>query len=398
MSKLTSIAMLSVHTCPVAALGGKKTGGMNVYIRDLARQLGKRKIKVDIYTRCESKDAHETHRLGQNVRVIHIPAGPQKPTDPHKLFPHLDDFYRLTFSHVTKANKQYQLIHSHYWLSGVVGLKLSKKLNIPLIHTFHTLQLVKQLYSPSITPQPQRSKSETQIANHATSILGFTPDEKQHLIKYYQANSKTISLIPPGINLNRFKPIPKAQAKAKIGLNPKKRLLLFVGRPDPIKNLDTLLLALSKIPSKQLKNTCLAIIGNKHTQQLAKKLKISHLTTFLGSQDQRVLPYYYSASQMTIIPSSHESFGLVALESMACATPVIASNTGGLKHLVKHNQTGILVPPHKPQPLSQAIQKLLSDPKLHQKLSQNALKHAQNYSWSKITPKILKLYQSLPKS
>ncbi len=426
-SNIKSICLLSVHTCPVAALGGKKTGGMNVYIRDLARELGARGIKVDIFTRCESKDATEVSRLGPNVQVIHIPSGPSKTLDPINIYPHLKEFTRNVLAYQEKTKHRYDLIHSHYWLSGLVALSLRNSWHIPILQTFHTLFKVKQLFSP-IYPANQRAtlsgaiyqpksdinpnelairpNAEEKLIVKVNHILAFTPDEKHHLVKLYAASPQKISLIPPGIDIHRFHPIHKTQAQTKIGLKTNHRLLLFVGRLDPIKNLETLLTAIAQPTlqgsSLQGDKLCLAVIGGEKDDKyfikiknLSQKLKLQHFTTFFGSRDQRVLPYYYSAAEMTIIPSSYESFGLVALESMACATPVIASKVGGLKYLITDHQTGLLIPPVNPHALSQAVGKLLTHPTLHHKLSQAAHRQAQKYSWSQITPQILKLYSQI---
>ena len=401
---LSSVCMLSVHTCPIAALGGKKTGGMNVYIRDLARELGNRNIHVDIFTRCEAKDTAEVKRLGPNVNVIHIPSGPAKALDPINIYPHLDEFTANVLVYAEKNQVKYDLIHAHYWLSGLVGLKLKQQWHIPLLQTFHTLGKVKETFLPNHQEPLTRLASEKTLVQTVDHILAFTPEEQQHLVSLYSTLPKKISLIPPGIDTNRFKPIPQAEAKAHLGISKDQQLLLFVGRLDPIKGIETLLQALALLENAcDCHEVCLAIIGGDEApndyegkvKQLAKDLGIHNITTFLGSREQKVLPYYYSAADMTIVPSSHESFGLVALESMACGTPVVASKVGGLQYLIKDHQTGLLVESQQPKALMEAIHSLITDPTLAEKLGQSAHLHAQNYSWKIITPQILSLYNSL---
>lgn len=393
MNQLKSLAILSIHTCPYAALGGKKTGGMNVYIRELARHLGNLGVSVDIFTRCEAPHASHTRHLGPNVNVIHVPSGPAKTLDPINIYPHLDEFTANVLAYQKKHKQAYGLIHAHYWLSGLVALSLKDYWHIPVLQTFHTLAKVKEKFIPIQEPST-RHQAEIDLVKKVDHILGFTPDDRDYLIDLYRAKPNKITLIPPGIDTTKFKPIPQALAKQHLGIAATDRLLLFVGRLDPIKGLATLLKALATLDNT-LSRTCLAIIGGEQ-EALAKKFKVSHITVFLGSRDQRVLPYYYSAAEMTIIPSSHESFGIVALESMACATPVIASNVGGLQYLIKHGTTGLLVPANSPQPLADAISALLHSREIRQDLGHAAHLAAQNYSWMKITPQILKLYTKLP--
>ncbi|KKS52122.1 MAG: hypothetical protein UV19_C0024G0008, partial [Parcubacteria group bacterium GW2011_GWA2_42_28] len=326
--------ILSVHTCPVAALGGKKTGGMNVYVRDLARELGHKGIKVDIFTRCESLNSPEVRRLGQNVNVIHIPSGPSKTLTPMAIFSNLSEFTANVMDFKRRHQTRYDLIHAHYWLSGLVGLKLKIAWKIPLIQTFHTLGLVKQRFLPGLTEPPTRIAAEKQLVRMGNLILAFTADEVGHLQNLYGASLKKITVIPPGVDVNRFRPVTARIAKDKIGISPKpkQRMILFVGRLDPVKRVEVLLSAFKQIADKTIE---LVIIGGESGDEnlgrlklLPENLKIGGRVSFLGQRDQIILPFYYSAAELVIVPSSYESFGLVALESMACGTPVVASKVG----------------------------------------------------------------------
>ncbi len=397
--KINSVAMLSVHTCPVAALGGKKTGGMNVYVRDLARELGRKGIKVDIFTRCESLDAPEVARLGPNVNVIHIPSGPAKTLAPIEIFPFLDEFTANVISYQRQHQARYDLIHAHYWLSGLVGLKLKTAWKIQLVQTFHTLGLVKQRFMPGLTEPPARITVENLLVSRVDRILAFTADEVGHLHNLYAADSGKISVIPPGVDLNRFRPIAVNRAKAKIGIPSGRRLILFVGRLDPIKRVEVLLKAFSRINRRRIH---LLIVGGEsdddnftRLKSQAKKLGIADHVSFLGQRDQKILPAYYSAAEMTVVPSSYESFGLVALESMACGTPVVASSVGGLTVLNASGQTGFSIPPNQIKPLAKAISLLLQNRKLRLEMGRAARQTGLKYAWSKIIPQILACYQTL---
>lgn len=397
--KINSVAMLSVHTCPVAALGGKKTGGMNVYVRDLARELGRKGIKVDIFTRCESLDAPEVARLGPNVNVIHIPSGPAKTLAPIEIFPFLDEFTANVISYQRQHQARYDLIHAHYWLSGLVGLKLKTAWKIQLVQTFHTLGLVKQRFMPGLTEPPARITVENLLVSRVDRILAFTADEVGHLHNLYAADSGKISVIPPGVDLNRFHPIAVNRAKAKIGIPSGRRLILFVGRLDPIKRVEVLLKAFSRINRRRIH---LLIVGGEsdddnftRLKSQAKKLGIADHVSFLGQRDQKILPAYYSAAEITVVPSSYESFGLVALESMACGTPVVASSVGGLTVLNASGQTGFSIPPNQIKPLAKAISLLLQNRKLRLEMGRAARQTGLKYAWSKIIPQILGCYQTL---
>ncbi len=399
MSKLKSIAILSVHTCPVAALGGKKAGGMNVYVRDLARELGRKEIIVDIFTRCESLDSPEVRRLGPNVNVIHIPSGPAKTLAPMAIFSFLPEFTANVINYQRQQQTHYDLIHAHYWLSGLVGLKLKTAWKIPLVQTFHTLGLVKQRFLPGLSEPPARIIAEKQLVKQVDRILAFTADEVDHLQNLYGADHKKIAVIPPGVDVNRFRPVPARLAKDKIGIPSKQRLILFVGRLDPVKRVEILLSAFKQIDDEKVK---LVVIGGESGDEnlgrlklSAENLKISGRVTFLGQRDQIILPFYYSATELVIVPSSYESFGLVALESMACGTPVVASKVGGLAVLISDGQTGFSIPPNQIKPLTKTISMLLQNRKLRIEMGRAARQSALKYAWPKIIPRIINCYQAL---
>lgn len=391
--------MLSVHTCPVAALGGKKTGGMNVYVRELAGELGRRGIRVDIFTRCESLDSPEVKRLGPNVNVIHIPSGPAKTLEPMEISSFLPEFTANVINYKLEQQTHYDLIHAHYWLSGLVALKLKTAWKIPIVQTFHTLGLVKQRFLPGLTEPLSRITAEKQLVRQVDRILAFTADEVGYLHNLYGADLGKISVIPPGVDVNRFRPISALPAKTKIKIPRNRRLILFVGRLDPVKRVEVLLSAFKRINNQMI---ILTIIGGESRDEnldrlksMARNLKISDRVSFLGQRDQRILPFYYSAAEMTIVPSSYESFGLAALESLACGTPVVASRVGGLAVLIADKQTGFLLPPNRIPPLAKAISLLSQIPKKRIEMGRAARRAALKYAWPKIIPQILACYQTL---
>lgn len=407
------VAMLSVHTCPLALLGGKKTGGMNVYVRDFGRELGCFGIEVDVFTRsqddCQPRIKHE---LGPGGRVIHIPAGPEKPIPVAEVGNYLDEFAEGVLAFAEAEGIHYDLIHSHYWLSGLVAEQLQRAWpHAPIVHMFHTLGHMKNLIAqaPSERSPQDRLDGEAHVIRIADRIIAATPAEEQQLLDYYAADPGKIRVIPPGVDLGRFHPVEKKAAKTKVGIPCGDANILFVGRIEPLKGVDTLLRAMSILQERHpeaIRNTCLAIVGGDpwrddldtemaRLQQLRTDLGIHDLVTFLGAKDQDILPYYYAAAEVVVMPSHYESFGMVALEAMAMGTPVIASEVGGLAHLIQPGVTGFHVPSRDPEALAARLLVLLTDKELRQKLGQQARSYAKQYSWEAITARMVDVYQEV---
>lgn len=413
LSPVRRVAMLSVHTCPLALLGGKKTGGMNVYVRDFGRELGCFGIQVDVFTRsqddCQPRIKHE---LGPGGRVIHVPAGPEKPIPVAEVGNYLDEFADGVLAFAEAEGIHYDLIHSHYWLSGLVAERLQQYWpHAPIVHMFHTLGHMKNLIAQDASERaPQeRLAGEARVVQIADRLIAATPAEEQQLLDYYAADPVKIRVIPPGVDLGRFRPIDKKEAKRKVGIPCGDANILFVGRIEPLKGVDTLLRAMSILQERHpaaIENTCLAIVGGDpwrddldtemaRLQQLRTDLGIHNLVTFLGAKDQDVLPYYYAAAEMVVMPSHYESFGMVALEAMAMGTPVIASEVGGLAHLVQPGVNGFHVPSRDPEALADRILALLTNKPLRQQLGEQARAHTKQYSWESITARMIEVYQEL---
>lgn len=400
------VVMLSVHTSPLAPLGGKKTGGMNVYVRELAETLGEHGIDVDIYTRRSAPDQPEVDvSLGQNVRVIHVPCGPVQILDPDAIYPYLSQFTAGVFAFMTKDPVQYDIIYSHYWLSGWVAYKLKEVWNIPIVQMFHTLGHMKNRIGAARTPLPDvRVNTERQIVDWADAIVAATPAEYNQLLWLYHADRRKIAIIPPGVNRKIFKPIPQYEARAKLGIDATCKLLLFVGRIEPLKAIDTILEALSIIQKAQpsvLRDVCFAIVGGnprepdaelKRLFEIVESSGLDKVVRFIGAKPHDWLPYYYASATAVIMPSDYESFGMVALEAMASGTPVIATEVGGLAFLVHDGETGYLVPVRDPQALADRIVALLTDEQLRQKLGENAVHLAREYDWQLIAERLLCLF------
>jgi D-inositol-3-phosphate glycosyltransferase len=406
-----NIAMLSYHTCPLATLGGKHTGGMNVYVHELTRHLGSLGIHVDVFTRSQDEHVpHVLHDLGYGNRVVHIPAGPESPTPKKDLPLYVPEFAEGILKFSESKGIQYDLIHSHYWMSGVAAEILKNMWDVPVIQMFHTLGVMKNRIarSESEKESPFRIESEKRIVAFTNRIVIATPAEKEQLISNYEADEKKLVIIPPGVDTTRFYPIPEDEARAVIGVPSGNCMILFVGRIEPLKGIETLLRAIALLLQTEEIEECnyyLAIIGGEtdgngddmnsemsRLQKLSRELGIHDTVIFLGKRSQETLPYYYSAAQVVVVPSLYESFGMVALEAMACGVPVIASQVGGLPYLVQDGKTGYVIPDGNPGILKQRLMQLIEAPALRDEMCGQAVDYARSYDWSLIAKKVSDLY------
>jgi len=404
--------MLSYHTCPLAILGGKNTGGMNVYVRELTRYLGMQDVHVDVFTRSENDHVpHVLHDLGCGNRVVHIPAGPEFSLPKPELAGFIPEFANqiLEFSRVKEIH--YDLIHAHYWMSGVAALELREQWNVPILQMFHTLGLVKKeiARSPDELEGDYRFDGENQVIQKVDRILAATQSEVNQLKKLYNADETRITVLPPGVNTDRFYPIPMDEAKEVVGIPKEDRMVLFVGRIEPLKGIDTLIeaMAMLKIKCKKCPHY-LVIIGGENDnpeeqlsnemerlKTLSHKLGIEDVIIFAGKRGQDSLPYYYSAAEVVVMPSHYESFGMVALEAMACGTPMIASEVGGLRYLIKEGETGYFVPMQNPEILAERMRTLLLNGKLRHEMGMKAAEYARDYDWSIIAREIIDVYKKM---
>ena len=404
------IAMLSYHTCPLATLGGKDTGGMNVYVRDLTLQLGRMGIHVDVFTRSQDEHVpHVLHDLGFGNRVVHIPAGPENPLPKQGLVDHIPEFVAGIQAFAEEKGIHYDLIHSHYWLSGIAANMLADEWDVPIVHMFHTLGAMKNRIARNAEEREgqYRVDGEKQVLARADRLIVATPAEQSQLQFLYQADVRKMTIIPPGVDTSRFYPIPQDEARAYIGVKPDDCMALFVGRIEPLKGIDTLMKAVAILGMHDAQNPFyVAIIGGdpdaapeEMTEEMARlqsmcdELCLGQMALFLGKRAQDTLPYYYSAAEVLVMPSHYESFGMVALEAMACGTPVIASQVGGLAYLVKDGETGYHVPYDSPEILSEKLGALLCESDLRNQMGEKAAIHARQYAWDKIAEKIIAVYR-----
>jgi D-inositol-3-phosphate glycosyltransferase len=397
-----SVAMLSVHTSPLDTPGRTKdAGGMNVYIRALARELDQQRVTVDIFTRHTNAytPPYSIVQLCPNVRVISIKAGPLAHVAKDALYPYLPAFARHIEQFRRGEGKHYDILHSHYWLSGAAALQLAAQWDIPHVTMFHTLGRLKEAANPGAPEPPLRLATEQRIMQSADRIIATTNEERAQLIRSFGVCARNVAVIPCGVDLRHFVAQNKQEARRQLGLHTERPILLFVGRLDPFKGADVLLRAASMMQEEAQ----VVIVGGNIQQhdpdvqtlrELASELEIAERVTFLGAKPQHELPLLYSAADVTVVPSYHESFGLVAAESQACGTPVVATRAGGLTTVVRNGETGFLVP-RCPGFFAGRIDTLLRNPALHEQMSRAARPFVSQFSWKSVADQVIAVYNEL---
>jgi D-inositol-3-phosphate glycosyltransferase len=380
---------------------------MNVYVRDFSRVLAQQGIQVDIFTRLYEQDAPLIrHDLGAGVRVIQIAAGPRRAVPVGEVGCYLDEFVTGVAAFAEATDVRYDLLHSHYWLSGLIAEKLRAHWGpLPIVQMFHTLGHLKNQVArtPQELAPADRLAGERHVVQIADRLIAATTAEEAQLVELYDADPRKIVVIPPGVDLQRFRRLEKQQAQAATQLAPMRSHILFTGRIEPLKGVDILLEATALLRKKRpdlLAEACVTIVGGDpqrapadselgRLRALRCTLDLCDVVGFVGAKDQEQLPYYFAAADMVVMPSHYESFGMVALEAMASGTPVIASEVGGLAHLVQDGQTGFHVPPRDPAALAARMSDLLADDDLRRQLGDQASRHARQYDWRNIVCRMI---------
>ena len=408
------IAMLSVHACPLARLGGRDSGGMNVYVRELARVLGQRGLEVDVFTRWREKYDPRIQQLGENARVIHIESGPIGYWPKMAVYDHLHEFTAKLDEHVAAEGRAYDLIHAHYWLSASVARSLASRWSVRRIQMFHTLGLVKrEVMDEDVDGESDvRVTIERQAVRESAALVAASEIELAELRDLYGADPASVHIIPCGVDPNVFRPLRQADAREKLGRDQCERIVLFVGRIEQIKGIDVLLRALGLLLGRRpdlRSDVCLLIVGGaldaqddeSETEKIQELRRLVHQhrmeanVNFVGSLDQVTLALYYAAADVCAVPSLTESFGLVALESMACGTPVVGTRVGGLQTLIEDGESGLLVPAGDAQALAGAIERVLTDHRLRMHLAHGARDRAERFTWQSVGEKIAALYDTV---
>jgi len=393
------IAMLSAHTSPLAQPGSGDGGGMNVYVRSLAAALAAAGVECDVLTRAEDRRQPPIVELEPGVRVVHLRAGPLAPVDKRDLPGLVDPLVDAAREHLVE-NPGFDGIHAHYWISGAVGHQLKHQLDLPLVTTFHTLGLTKA--TAGIADDPlERAHVERQIVACSDHLTASTADERSELVADYGADPDRVEVIPPGVDHSAFSPGDRVDARRRLQLPADRPLLLFVGRIQPLKGADLALRCLAELPEE----VTLAVVGGPSGAEgpaeldrlcaLAANLGIAERVRWVRPQPHEALADWYRAADVCLVPSRSESFGLVALEAAACATPVVAANVGGLRSIVEHGRTGFLVDVRIASAFAEPVAELLADPARAREIGADAASHSLRYTWSITAARLRRAYADL---
>ncbi|NLI82419.1 MAG: glycosyltransferase family 1 protein [Deltaproteobacteria bacterium] len=393
------IAMFSVHSSPLGRIGNRDTGGMSVYIRQLALEMEKRGHRVDIFTRRQEADVPDMVRLDSRVRLIHLTAGPVRPLSPLDVFPLLPDFLKALERFKNDQDLFYHLIHSHYWLSGRLGAWAAPRWNVPHLFTFHTVGALKNLYCQKDRTEPLRLRMEHQLVKEVDRIIAATQMEKEHLTRHHGISPCRIGVVPCGVDLERFRPLEKRMCRAHLGLRAGEFVIVYVGRLARLKRIDRIIRALAHLRSDD--GIRLMIVGGDGRltadeialRRLTQRLRVQDRVTFVGRVEQEKLPVFYNAADVLVLPSEYESFGLVGLEALACGLPVVATRVGGLTTILQEEVNGHLLNDGNPLSIARAIAKLRGTKGLPVFSPQSLRDSIREYSWSNIAAAVLQEYE-----
>jgi D-inositol-3-phosphate glycosyltransferase len=380
------IAFISEHASPLAVLGGVDSGGQNVYVAEICKSLAKLGYVIDIFTRRDQALLPQVISWLPGIRVIHMDAGPASEVPKEALLGYMDEFVASMIRFIEQNQLQYDLVHANFFMSGLVASEVKKQLGIPYVITFHALGKIRMIHQKEKDAFPAaRLDIEQMLVNDADYVIAECPQDKQDLVDHYQADPGRITIIPCGFSPEEFYPYSKTKARQRLGLHKDEIVLLQLGRVVPRKGIDNVIRAmryLADVPKVKL-----LIVGGsddkpdfekdgelRRLKEIARSEGVLESVEFVGRRDRQELRYYYQAADFFISTPWYEPFGITPLEAMACGTPVIGSEVGGIKYTVLHGKTGFLVPPHHPRALAEAIAEGVSCPEKHRALCQNALK------------------------
>ena len=406
------LAVLSLHTSPLAQPGTGDGGGMNVYVRELSAALARTGVTCDVFTRACDPDLPAVVDVEPGLRVHHVTAGPRSPMAKEALPAVVDEFAEGVLKTMSAAgggedDPHFDAIHANYWLSGLAGHQLKHELDLPLVCTFHTLDRVKAEESPeevAAHDSSRRAEAEAAVIRCSDTVLASCTVEAEQIEALYHADPTRIRIVAPGVDHAFFGPGHRPQARRAIGVDASGPLLLFVGRIQPLKGAETAVRTLAALAGEHPDARLLVVGGPsgphgaaevERLVALVADLGLDGQVTFVPPQPHELLSTYYRAADVCLVPSRSESFGLVALEAAACGTPVVASEVGGLRTLVDHGRTGFLVDDGAPESYAAWVRQVLAEPLLAERLSTGAVLRARRYTWRQGATLLRSIYDEL---
>ncbi|MEN3277851.1 MAG: D-inositol-3-phosphate glycosyltransferase [Massilia sp.] len=411
---LRRIALVSDHASPLAAPGSIDCGGQNVYVANLARELALAGHLVDIFTRRDAPTQRQPTHPFENVRVIHVPAGPARHVPKEQMLPYMPDFARFVARFARRQPAPYDIVHANFFMSGMVAEHLKAVLGIPFVITFHALGHVRRLAQGAADAfPPERARIETMLMRQADRIIAECTQDRLDMEQLYGALPSRITVAPCGFDPEELWPVPQAQARARLGLPPGRFTVLQLGRMVPRKGVDTVIQGLAALRERHLVDATLLVVGGDHgapnrvtngiddpelarLQALARQLGADAHVRFVGQQPRSALRYYYSAADAFVTTPWYEPFGITPVEAMACARPVIGSEVGGIKSTVIDGVTGFLIPSRDPRALAERLAQLHADPALARAMGEAGLRRAyRHYTWRSVAQQVAAVYAAV---
>jgi phosphoheptose isomerase len=404
------VALISEHASPLAILGGVDAGGQNVYVAELAKHLARIGDRVDIFTRRDSEDLPDVVDWLPGVRVFHVPAGPPEEIPKEELLPHMAEFSRWLIGHTARRGRPYDIVHANFWMSALVAADLKRALDIPFVVTFHALGRVRRQFQGSADHFPdERFEVEDRAVAEADRVLAECPQDEEDLIRLYNGDPARISIVPAGFDPDELAPMSRPLARQELGLDPAERIILQLGRMVPRKGVDNVIRSIARLRDQHGLRVRLLVVGGatpepdpdrepelRRLMDIAAEEGVTDDVVFVGRRERQQLAVYYGAADIFVTTPWYEPFGITPLEAMACGTPVVGSNVGGIKFSVRDGETGYLVPPNDPAALAERIAHLYRTPKLLSVFSRQGIRRVNDlFTWKRVATAVGAVYDEV---
>jgi len=407
---MQKIAIISEHASPLAQAGSIDSGGQNIYVAQVARQLGALGYQVDVFTRLDNPYLPREMDWDDNVRIVHVPAGPARHLPKEDLLPHMHDFGEFLHGYVARCAEPYDLIHANFFMSAMAALPVARSARIPLAVTFHALGKVRRRHQAEADLFPDsRFRIEEDIVRQADCVVAECPEDRRDLMQLYGADPARIRMVPCGYDPREMSPMPDGEARAMLGWDPHAFYLLQLGRMVPRKGVDNVIRALARLRNVHGVDARLCVVGGNSAQpceeetpelgrlrQVARQEGVLDFVQFTGRRGRNQLRRYYCAADVFVTTPWYEPFGITPVEAMACARPVVGSDTGGIRYSVSDGETGLLVPPRDPDALAARLAVLARDPELARRMGSAGERRARRlFTWQRVADELAQVFQEL---